>query len=175
MTQIDISTLDTSKLKKIGTVSTLIHNLEEVQEQLSGKIDGTTMFYRGHADKDWKLEPGIYRSSKALEKEDYLVHDIIRHCPNDFVNCHSSFEKLVKMQHYDLPTRLLDISMNPLVALYFATCDEMDKDGEFFVFILKDEDISHYDDNWVNILSRISFMPKDKVNVGEDKKSGGIL
>lgn len=168
MEKIDISAFDASKIVNIGTVNTLINNLRNIQDQLKGKLNGVTVFYRGHANKDWSLTPGVYRSEAAIKREDYLVHDLIRHCPIDFQNCHSSFEKLVKMQHYELPTRLLDISMNPLVALYFAAAGEFDKDGELLLFLIKNEDLSNFDDEWVNILSRISFLSNEIVNVGTD-------
>ena len=130
MEKIDISGFNPVKLLNIGTVNTLINNLSNIQNQLGKDLDDVTLFYRGHADKSWELIPGIYRNNRFINKEDFLVHNLIRHCPVDFQSCNSSFEKLVKMQHYELPTRLLDISMNPLVGLYFAVCSEMDKDGE---------------------------------------------
>lgn len=168
MEKIDISAFDASKIVNIGTVNTLINNLRNIQDQLKGKLNGVSVFYRGHANKEWSLTPGVYRSEAAIKREDYLVHDLIRHCPIDFQNCHSSFEKLVKMQHYELPTRLLDISMNPLVALYFAAAGEFNKDGELLIFLIKNEDLSNFDDEWVNILSRISFLSNEIVNVGTD-------
>lgn len=44
------------------------------------------------------------------------------------------FNLVSKMQHYGLVTRLLDLTSNPAVALYFACCSHPDKDGEMFVF-----------------------------------------
>ena len=40
------------------------------------------------------------------------------------------------MQHYGIPTRLLDITLNPLVALYFACKNEkeLEKDGVVYIF-----------------------------------------
>lgn len=47
-------------------------------------------------------------------------------------------EFLFLAQHYGLPTRLLDWTYNPLIALYFACCSNFDKDGMFIkVTILK--------------------------------------
>ena len=175
MDKVDISAFDTTKMLNVGTVNTLINNLRNIQDQLKEKLEGVSLFFRGHANMDWRLVPGIYRTEAAIKKEDYLVHNLIRHCPIDFQNCESSFEKLVKMQHYELPTRLLDISMNPLVALYFAAAGEKDKDGEMLIFLIKNEDLSNFDDNWVNILSRLSFMPSEIVNVEADRSKWQVL
>lgn len=175
MDKVDISTFDSTKITNVGTVNTLINNLRNIQEQLKDQLEEVSLFFRGHANKDWGLIPGIYRTKSAIQKEDYLVHNLIRHCPIDFQNCESSFEKLVKMQHYELPTRLLDISMNPLVALYFAAAGEKDKDGELLIFLIKNENLSNFDDNWVNIISRLSFMPSEIVNVDADPNKWKVL
>ena len=97
-----------------------------------GECDGSEIFYRGHADENWKLQPSIFRALNGVEKEHQLFRDMVAHTPRSFSECKSAIDYLVQMQHYELPTRLLDVSTNPLVALYFA-CAEEYTPGELFV------------------------------------------
>ena len=92
-----------------------------------------TLFYRGQADKTFQLTPSVFRK-RLLSKEHSLIHELLLNSPIEFSNNDSSFERLIKMQHYGSPTRLLDVTTNPLVALYFACQECPDKDGEVIVF-----------------------------------------
>ena len=87
---------------------------------LLNKEAGTEVFYRGHADENWELKPSIFRKPNGVEIEHQLFRDMVAHTPQSFSGCKSALDYLVQMQHYELPTRLLDVSTNPLVALYFA-------------------------------------------------------
>ena len=53
---------------------------------------------------------------------------VLRNIPrrNDFLSW------LVLMQHYGMPTRLLDWTENPLIAAYFSVCENQYDDGEFW-------------------------------------------
>ena len=64
--------------------------------------------------------------------------------PDIFRNDMQPLELLALLQHYGIPTRLLDITENALVALYFACCSEPDKDGEVFVFKYNELDVTIY-------------------------------
>lgn len=76
--------------------------------------------YRGHSNDNYTLKPAILRSKKLTENEHLLLRELIAAHPLEFANDPSALELLVRMQHYSLPTRLLDATWNPLVALYFA-------------------------------------------------------
>ena len=65
------------------------------------------------------LCPSILRLPRLRENESRLYHELLIECPEEFEKCPSHLEKLVKMQHYGLPTRLLDITGNLLVGSVF--------------------------------------------------------
>jgi len=102
-------------------------------------------WYRGHADKEWMLLPKIQRDFNG-DEEELFRHE--RLYTNDFQARASVFKSekpklddfanwLTLMQHYGLPTRLLDWSRSPLVALYFAVSSEKENDKDACVWILK--------------------------------------
>ena len=116
------SPLPASEEIRISSVSEFIEKIVQRDKEA-----GTETFYRGHADKDWDLLPSIFRTPNGVEKEHLLFHDMVAHEPQSFSECKSTLDYLVQMQHYGLPTRLLDMTTNPLVALYFA-CQPADDD-----------------------------------------------
>ena len=107
---------------RINSVSEFIEKIVHLDKE-----EGTEIFYRGHADKNWELLPSIFRTPNGVEKEHLLFRDMVAHEPQSFSECKSTLDYLVQMQHYGLPTRLLDMTTNPLVALYFA-CQPADDD-----------------------------------------------
>lgn len=102
---------------RVGSVRTFLTEMERFEPE-----KGFTYFFRGHSRFSHRLVPSIYRDPGWIANEDVLFKELVLRCPNDFSGQESTFQSLVKMQHYSLPTRLLDITANPLVALYFA-CD----------------------------------------------------
>ncbi|MGI6348299.1 MAG: FRG domain-containing protein [Eubacteriales bacterium] len=86
------------------------------------------MIYRGHSDIDWSLIPSAFRNSKHIKNERLYLKEFLRQLPNETENL-DYFDVLVKAQHYGIPTRLLDFTLNPLIALYFACSSNEDRDG----------------------------------------------
>lgn len=170
MQQIDLTSLQdakaSGKFTRIGSVATLNNHLNQIYNLLGSQIKDYVVFFRGHADSDFIVEPSIYRANPItgasfITKEEELCTGIIRECPSEFPESMTAFEMLVKMQHYELPTRLLDITENPLVALYFAALEPLVKshDGQILVYFVHKSDIVNFNNLQVGALSSISFLP----------------
>ena len=144
--------------QKVGTISSFLQRLDKID-----RSRGQLLFYRGHSKSSFRLEPSVYRNSGWIANEAIMLKELILRCPNDFSGDLSTFQILVKMQHYSLPTRLLDITSNPLVALYFSctTHEKYDEDGDVIVVGFDIDQVKYFDSDTVSVISNLSRRPTD--------------
>ncbi len=149
-----------SQVPKVGAISTFLHLLDKL-----GRFDGKQLYFRGHSKASYLLEPKVYRNRGWIEGESTMLKELILRCPDDFAGGVSTFQALVRMQHYGLPTRMLDLTANPLVALYFA-CEKHEKDDEdaqVIVFGFDDDQVKYFDSDTVNIIANLARRRADFV------------
>jgi hypothetical protein len=117
------------ELDSVGTISEIIAAIKE-----SGFNSSPDTWFRGHSKYEFKLLPSVFRDNNTLfidEAKQY--NEFIRRFPNHSQTHRTPIEWLTLMQHYGLPTRLLDWTSNLLIGLFFA-CDDLESDGALFVF-----------------------------------------
>ncbi|RYE09508.1 MAG: FRG domain-containing protein [Hyphomicrobiales bacterium] len=83
------------------------------------------LWYRGHSSNSYVLAPGLHRLDAPIAdisaKEARLYKDFHFRSPMyDSLVRVDLWDQLFLMQHYRLPTRLLDWTASPLVGLFFA-------------------------------------------------------
>jgi len=94
------------------------------------------IWFRGQTETGLDLEPLVFRAPKERRWDEANVYEHLRlRLPAHEQTCHSAFDWLCLMQHYLVPTRLLDWSESILPALYFAVKEDenIKKDGELVV------------------------------------------
>ncbi|MHC4172696.1 MAG: FRG domain-containing protein [Planctomycetota bacterium] len=107
-----------------------------------GEMPFRRWLFRGHADASWELKTSLYRLFADLQKTFEIscfenkrrfardrheiaminqfkanAHLYLKTLPR---NSESNLEWLSIMQHFGCPTRLLDVTVSPYIALYFA-------------------------------------------------------
>lgn len=106
---------------EINSVSSYIKAVFTLKENQIGELSNSSFwFFRGQKNSLWPMTSAAFRNN-ALSVEFEAIESALRQRPYDFRECKTDFEILTKLQHYGLGTRLLDVTLNPLVALYFAS------------------------------------------------------
>jgi hypothetical protein len=139
-------------------------------------IDADDVFYRGHADYRYQLEPSLFRRDpdsgvpRYLRNEAVMVRELLTAHPDEFRADTFMIDRLVRMQHYGLPTRLLDVTSNPLVALYFC-CSERkfdvtggEIDGQVVIITTKRSDIKFFDSDTVSCIANLAMLEDEHKN-----------
>lgn len=133
----------------IGSVGSLLDVLTSITS------DGRELWYRGHRNCTWGLEASVFRPEYRHSDERAMLARFRQEAAAAGLQyAFDTWGWITFAQHHALPTRLLDWSQSPLVALYFASGSEptaaktgVEPDGEFFALDPNDLNAEAGDDD----------------------------
>ncbi len=107
----------------------IIKSFEQFHDEVASWPSQTRYYFRGTSRSYYELLPSLGRSNDKTEY--YDEKRLIKEFKNQAIAYidklpNNDWEWLALAQHHGLPTRLLDWTTNPLVALYFAVKDNID-------------------------------------------------
>lgn len=175
--------IDLSKGDIITSVSEFLKKVQEIKNAC--EIPYVTMLFRGQETEFWNIESSICRAN-LINLEHDLFQNLLLKIPEEFLELKNPFDIMTKSQHYGLCTRLIDLTTNPLVALFFAAKSHGKENIETITnnesiienrephgivyYRCSDSHILSPSDDEIKIISALS-----RYNLSKDNKIGSIL
>lgn len=144
-------------------VSSFTDYLEKIRGQTA--IQGTPLLYRGQPE-DLPLLPSLFRGvtcpiDRLCEAEEAMLEELKSTSPYLLPSePESDWGWLSIAQHHGLPTRLLDWTANPLVALYFAV-EQKSPSAVVWVYEFPKKDLANFHQNPFDIPYTKVFQPRN--------------
>ena len=162
------------ELSPIETVGHLLQTINDIkrfhdtQTEKGGetpsrrKLYEEVLFYfRGESKCGWALRPSVMRDDLKVH-ESAMLRDVTSRRPEEFSGISSALGRWVTAQHHGLRTRFLDVTRNPLVALFHACADSADEDGRLHVFATPKSLVKPYDSDIISVIANFARLHRNE-------------
>lgn len=132
------------------TVEVRVVRLDEYLSAVAGKSRFQGWMFRGHADARWRLVPKAGRVPFSKKSDRSMFESWRRQAIEHFDSSQSltDWDWLAVAQHHGLATRLLDWTLNPLAALYFAVESDDSSAGMVYAVLRDPARVADGEEPW---------------------------
>ena len=167
---------DDPEMESVNSIHDFIGLIKQLEE-LYGRSEasyGVELYFRGEPECEWELRPSVMREGFKTFESDMLL-ELTSRRPQDFNQTGYALADWVLAQHHTLRTRFLDLTKNPLVALFFA-CDPSNdaspgavKSGRIHIFAVPNTMVKPFNSDTVSIITNFAKLanPDKCVLLGE--------
>ena len=139
---------------EINSITTFLDFIEERQKDHSEEL----LYFRGEPRSGWELRPSIMRSS-LIQFENEMLTELVMRRPDEFPPGNLAISQWVLAQHHGLQTRFLDLTKNPLVAMFHACEDFREVAAKLHVFAVPRSLIKSFNSDTVSLLANFANLP----------------
>ena len=141
----------------IKTVEVLLGEIRKLKDHHTEAV----LYFRGESESGWTLQPSVMREGHIVSEGAMLV-ELMSRRPEEFSGRNAALSQWVLAQHHGLRTRFLDLTRNPLVALFHG-CEKRSQeggDGRLHVFAVPKELVKPFNSDTISIIANFAKLSR---------------
>ena len=140
-------------IRGVGELLGVTQKLRNLHRQ---HLEEVLLYFRGESRWGWNLSPSVFREESLKDSEGQMLVQLMSRRPEDLGGASSALAQWVLAQHHGLPTRFLDITSNPLVALFHACETRKDADARLHVFAVPQSLVKPFNSDTVSVIANVA-------------------